>query len=287
MTTRPDSDTDFLADLDRLAAFFSGLDRVICLTGAGCSLASGIPTYRTRRGDWQGRDPIEHQAFIASFETRQRYWARSFLGWPLMNTAQPNAAHRALTELVACGRIETVITQNVDALHEKAGLSAVQHLHGDLATVACLACNQQESRAGLQTRLAALNPHLALGGEINPDGMAEIPLDLIKHFKLAHCLHCDGILKPNVVFFGGQVNPEMVQSIYRSIEQADALWVIGSSLKLFSGYRFCRHAVAFGKPIVLLNPGWTRADPIAALKIAQPAEAILPRLLRRLTNSPA
>ena len=88
-----------------------------------------------------------------------------------------------------------------------------------------------------------------------------------------------------MVFFGGKVDPTLVQSIYHAIEQADALWVIGSSLKLFSGYRFCRHAVAFGKPIALLNPGWTRADPIADLKIIQPAEIILPKLLSRLTNS--
>ena len=284
MTIGAAPDSYFDADLDRLAAFFSELDRVICLTGAGCSLASGIPTYRTTSGDWQGRNPIEHKAFIDSFKTRQRYWARSFLGWPLMNTAQPNATHRALTELVTRGKITTVITQNVDSLHEKSGLKSVQHLHGDLTAVTCLACGQQEARVQLQNRLAALNLHLELGGEIHPDGDAEISLDLITHFTIAHCLHCGGTLKPNVVFFGGQVDPERVQSIYRSIEQADALWVIGSSLKLFSGYRFCRHALAVGKPIVLLNPGWTRADPIATLKISRPAEDILPRLLGRLTN---
>ena len=276
--------SDLKADLDRLTAFLSPLDRVVCLTGAGCSLASGIPTYRAENGDWQGRNPINHQDFLEDFETRQRYWARSFIGWPLMHTAQPNPAHRALKDLVAIGLVGTLITQNVDSLHEQAGLTTVQHLHGDLTEVTCLVCGASEPRTQLQTRLAKLNVDLALDGKLQPDGDAEIPSEVIQHFKIADCLLCDGTLKPNVVFFGGQVDPTLVQSIYRSIEQADALWVIGSSLKLFSGYRFCRHAVTFNKPIVLLNPGWTRADPIAALKIGQPAEIILPKLLDRLTN---
>ena len=284
MTRSSVDHSDFKADLDRLTAFLSASDRVVCLTGAGCSLASGIPTYRTETGDWQGRNPINHQDFLESFGTRQRYWARSFMGWPLMNTAQPNPAHRALKELVALGKIETLITQNVYSLHEQAGLTDVQHLHGDLRQVTCMVCGASEPRTQLQVRLAKLNTHLELDGEIQPDGDAEIPSEVIRQFKIAHCLLCRGTLKPNVVFFGGQVDPALVQSIYRSIEQADALWVIGSSLKLFSGYRFCRHAVAFGKPIALLNPGWTRADPIAALKIVQPAEIILPKLLSRLTN---
>lgn len=284
MTSSSVNPSTFAIDLDRLTAFLSSLGKVVCLTGAGCSLASGIPTYRTENGDWQGRNPINHQDFLKTFETRQRYWARSFMGWPLMSNAQPNPAHRALTDLVTLGKIKTLITQNVDSLHEQTGLTAVQHLHGDLAQVTCLVCGASEPRTQLQTRLAKLNAHLELDGEIKPDGDAEISPEIIQHFKIAHCLLCSGTLKPNVVFFGGQVDPALVQSIYRSIEQADALWVIGSSLKLFSGYRFCRHAVACGKPIVLLNPGWTRADPIAALKIVQQAEIILPKVLSRLTN---
>lgn len=283
--TRPIVDhSHFGIDLDRLTAFLSASDRVVCLTGAGCSLASGIPTYRTENGDWQGRNPINHQDFLDAFETRQRYWARSFMGWPLMSNAQPNPAHRALTALVSLGKIKTLITQNVDSLHEQAGLTAVQHLHGDLTQVTCLVCGASEPRTQLQIRLADLNTHLELEGEIKPDGDAEISPEVIQQFKIAHCLLCGGTLKPNVVFFGGRVNPALVQGIYRSIEEADALWVIGSSLKLFSGYRFCRHALAFGKPIALLNPGWTRADPIATLKIVQPAEIILPAVLNRLTN---
>ena len=285
MTPRTADHQDLKTDLNRLTAFLSASDRVVCLTGAGCSLASGIPTYRRENGDWQGRNPITHQDFLDTFETRQRYWARSFMGWPLMSTARPNPAHRALKELVALGKIETLITQNVDSLHEQAGLTAVEHLHGDLRQVTCLVCGASEPRTQLQVRLAKLNTHLDLDGEIQPDGDAEIPLEVIQQFKIAHCLLCGGTLKPNVVFFGGKVDPTLVQSIYHAIEQTDALWVIGSSLKLFSGYRFCRHAVAFGKPIALLNPGWTRADPIADLKIIQPAEIILPKLLSRLTNS--
>ncbi|MBT3461335.1 MAG: NAD-dependent protein deacetylase [Gammaproteobacteria bacterium] len=284
--TRPIIDPHFGIDLDRLTAFLSASDQVVCLTGAGCSLASGIPTYRTENGDWQGRNTINHQDFLEAFETRQRYWARSFMGWPLMSNAQPNPAHRALTELVTLGKIKTLITQNVDSLHEQAGLTDVQHLHGDLTEVTCLVCGASEPRIQLQTRLADLNTHLELDGEIKPDGDAEISPEVIQQFKIAHCLLCGGTLKPNVVFFGGRVNPALVQSIYHAIEQADALWVIGSSLKLFSGYRFCRHALAFGKPIALLNPGWTRADPIATLKIVQPAEIILPAVLDRLANLP-
>jgi len=275
-------------DIDRTAAFFKGYSNIFCLTGAGCSLASGIPTYRGNNGDWQGRQPINHSDFLSKPATRQRYWARSFLGWPTMSCAQPNAAHIAITWLFNQKHLSKVLTQNVDDLHEKSGLSNVQHLHGDLNFVSCLDCSSRVSRIDVQSQLSALNPGLrGLTQPLRsrPDGDAEVSEAFIRGFKVPICQNCGGDLKPQVVFFGDRVPPDIVASSFAALKAADALLVIGSSLKIFSGYRFCREAFQQQKPIMIINPGWTRGDPQASLKIAEPAEVFLPRLVERLAHA--
>ena len=274
-------------DIDLAEGFFRAHTSIFCLTGAGCSLASGIPTYRRTNGDWQGRQPINHSDFLSNPSTRQRYWARSFLGWPTMTEAEPNAAHRAITWLYHQKYLCNVLTQNVDDLHEKSGLTRIQHLHGDLSFVSCLDCGNEISRADIQNQLSALNPDLPTLSEPplpKPDGDTEVSDAFTRRFRVPPCRNCGGDLKPQVVFFGDRVPPDIVSNNFEALEAADALLVIGSSLKIFSGYRFCRHAHQQDKPIMIINPGWTRGDPHASLKIEEPAEVFLPRLIERLAH---
>jgi NAD-dependent SIR2 family protein deacetylase len=215
---------------------------------------------------------------------RRRYWARSMLGWERFQSAQPNPAHHALEQLEHTGIANGVITQNVDGLHRAAGSSRVVELHGALARVKCLACGQIEARAGLQRRLIELNPGwLERGSDVLPDGDAEIADEFVTEFRSAECLHCGGTLKPDVVFFGESVPALTVQSAFALLDDAQALLVIGSSLAVYSGFRFVRRAVAKQLPIALLNLGPTRADALATAKLDAPAGVALPKLVQALT----
>lgn len=237
--------------------------RVLVLTGAGCSTDSGIPDYRGPGS--APRTPVQYRAFVGDPEARRRYWARSLAGWPMMATARPNAAHRALAELQRAGRITSIITQNVDGLHQAAGAEDVLELHGALADVVCLACGAVEPRQALQRRLTILNPRFEAHAEIAPDGDAE--LQGAEGFRIPDCLACGGMLKPRVVFFGENVPVPVVEEAWRRFEAADALLVLGSSLTVWSGYRFARKAAETGRPLWIVNRGPTRADPLATAKI--------------------
>ncbi len=255
-----------------LQQFLNDHPRLTVLTGAGCSLASGIPTYRDQAGIWQRNIPIQHQDFINRHSTRQRYWARSLVGWNTVSRAQPNAAHRALSRLEKQGQVCQVITQNVDGLHQRAGSQRVIDLHGRLDRVICLHCPAQYSRAGLQQRLARDNPGLVdyLSRTLarpGPDGDADIDSQDLSAVVVPHCDHCGGILKPDVVFFGANVPKQRVQQAMEALRTSDALLVVGSSLMVFSGFRFCRQAQAWNQPIAIVNQGLTRADNLARLKI--------------------
>lgn len=265
---------------DVLYRFIQTYPRLLVLTGAGVSLASGIPTYRDENGVWQRGKPLQHDDFIQKETIRKRYWARSFVGWPSIVHAQPNAAHYALAQLEQFGLIEQLVTQNVDNLHQAAGSQQVIDLHGNLQGVICLACGTKTPRAEQQERLAELNPVLAsLQAEINPDGDAALPDDYFEHLTLPQCLACGGVLMPDVIFFGGTIPLPRVEHSLAALHQADALLVVGSSLKVYSGYRFCVRAKAWGKPIMLLNPEHTRADALAALHIRADAGAVLTELV--------
>src|SRR5208283_3887059 len=141
----------------------------------GCSAPSGIPDYRDANGRWKRAQPIAYQAFISDDRTRRRYWARSLIGWPRFRAAEPNAAHRALFRLETMGKIELLVTQNVDRLHQAAGARRVMDLHGRLDHVRCLKCGELSSREALQERLVELNPGwLELDAAQAPDGDAEL-----------------------------------------------------------------------------------------------------------------
>ena len=282
-----------------LRDFIAAHTRLFVLTGAGLSHGSGIPTYRDHDARWQRSAPITHQDFKASDAARKRYWARSMAGWPLMGRAQPNAAHRALAALQANAHVRSLITQNVDGLHQRAGSSDVIELHGNVGAVLCLDCGERVSRADVQGYLIALNPALAQGRagitetgsaddiqsagsadspRIAPDGDADID-DPTDDFVVPPCPSCGGTLKPDVVFFGDNVPRERVHRAFAALDDADAMLVVGSSLMVYSGFRFCERAAASGKPIASVNQGRTRADHLYALKIEDDCVEVLPAVV--------
>lgn len=257
--------------------------RVAVLTGAGCSTESGIPDYRGPETARRARNPLRFKQFVGSDEARRRYWARSMQGWLRVARAQPNPAHRALTELERRGRVVGVITQNVDGLHGTAGSRRVVELHGNLDRVHCLDCGATERRRELQQRLMALNPGWTERSiAVAPDGDAELEPESLARFVVAGCRACDGALKPSVVFFGENVPRPTVGAAYDLLGEAEALLVVGSSLVVFSGYRFVRRAAERGLPIGVVNLGPTRGDELAQVVVAARAGELLPVLARRL-----
>jgi len=241
---------------------------VFVLTGAGVSTDSGIPDYRDERGAWKAREPVQFRDFVASDAVRRRYWARSMLGFPLMARATPNAAHQALAELEKRGALSLLVTQNVDGLHRRAGSASVVDLHGRLDQVRCLGCGAITERAALQAELLARNPGFARASAVvKPDGDAELSDVDYQRFEVVACAVCGGMLKPHVVFFGENVPVERVTGAMAALEQAKWLLIAGSSLMVFSGFRFARAAARWGVPIAIVNRGMTRADEMSALKI--------------------
>jgi NAD-dependent SIR2 family protein deacetylase len=272
--------------------------RVVALTGAGCSTESGIPDYRGVDTPPRVRAPIQHREFVDKEANRRRYWARSLLGWPRLAAAHPNAGHFALAALEHARVIEGVITQNVDGLHTAAGSRAVVELHGALARVRCLACGQITARTLLQDRLLAENPNWSPKGTcspggslapararmatIAPDGDVDLPDELVERFAIVACTSCSGVLMPDVVFFGGSVPRTTLDAAWALFDRAELLLVIGSSLTVFSGYRFVRRAAERNVPIAILNRGPTRGDAHAQLRIDARCGDALPRLVQAL-----
>jgi len=269
---------------EALIALLTGR-RIVALTGAGCSTESGIPDYRGN-GRPPARSPIQHDAFIRRADVRQRYWARATLGWEQFSRSQPNPAHQALATLESAGIVRGVITQNVDRLHHVAGSRRVIELHGALSDVVCLECHVRSDRVRLQSRLLQANPSwLDQIGLVAPDGDAELPASVVGKFRVLGCEFCDGPLMPDVVFFGGSVSQEKVTAAWALIDQADALLVVGSSLAVFSGWRFARGAAERGLPVAVVNLGPTRADDICRVHVNAKAGDVLPRFAERLVPS--
>ncbi|MBB3043034.1 Sir2 family NAD-dependent protein deacetylase [Nocardioides soli] len=239
---------------------------LVVLTGAGLSTDSGIPDYRGPGAP--DRTPMTYQEFVSGPAARQRYWARSHLGWGRMGGAEPNPGHRALARLAP----ELLITQNVDGLHERAGTPRLVALHGRIADVVCLDCRAGSSRAALQERLAELNPGFAerhAAAASRPDG--DVDLDETAGFVVPGCAGCGGVLKPDVVFFGENVPPPRVARCYAAVEALaeceGVLLAAGSSLTVMSGLRFVRRAARAGTPVVIVNRGTTRGDELATYKL--------------------
>jgi NAD-dependent SIR2 family protein deacetylase len=262
--------------MSALHEFIQAHPRLAVLTGAGISTSAGIPDYRDEQGEWKRARPVEFQPFMTRPEVRQRYWSRSTVGWPFISRAQPSAAHLALASLEARGNVPLLITQNVDGLHQAAGSRNVIDLHGRLNLVRCMQCGHTLPRAELQLRLVADNPTWThVEGRIAPDGDVDIEGRDYSAFVVPDCPKCGGILKPDVVFFGENVPKERVDRAFAGVADADALLVVGSSLMVFSGYRFAEAAAAAGKPIAAVNLGRTRADHLLTLKINESSDEVL------------
>jgi NAD-dependent SIR2 family protein deacetylase len=263
-----------------LQAFVERHERLFILTGAGCSTGSGIPDYRDAEGQWKRAQPVTYQAFMGEEKTRRRYWARSLIGWRLIRQAHPNDAHRALARLETAGRTELLLTQNVDRLHQAAGAERVIDLHGRIDRVRCMDCEQRSPRGEFQDELGALNPDwLGLDAAEAPDGDADLEGADFSSFVVPTCRRCGGMLKPDVVFFGENVPRDRVDAAFGHLDKADAVLIVGSSLMVYSGFRFVQQAAKLGKPVAAINLGRTRADALLTLKVEQSCEAGLAFLL--------
>lgn len=259
---------------------------VVALTGAGMSTDSGIPDYRGPGSP--RRTPMTFQDFTRSQPARQRYWARSHVGWHRMAEAAPNDGHRAVAALGRVGLVDGVITQNVDELHRRAGSDPVVDLHGTLSQVLCLGCGDLSPRDRLHQRLGVLNPGWDSREDMgdagtNPDG--DVELDDTADFVVAPCERCGGVLKPDVVFFGENVPVARVEHCYRLVEGARVLLVAGTSLTVFSGRRFVARAAKLGIPVVVVNRGPTRAGDFADVLVEGGCSQVLVGWAASLTGS--
>lgn len=258
---------------------------VVVLSGAGLSTESGIPDYRGPTGRARRGEPMTFQTFTATAGARQRYWARAQVGWHQICRAAPNAGHRCVAALEGHGIVESVLTQNVDGLHQAAGSTEVLELHGSLHAVRCLDCGARSARAELARRLAAANPGWRPEAyQLHPDGDAVLGDRDVASFRVVGCVGCGGMLAPDVIFFGENVPAPRVQRSYELVSAARVLLVLGSSLTVMSGYRFARRAVELGIPLIIINQGPTRADHLAAFKLELPLGPTLQTLLRRLAE---
>jgi NAD-dependent SIR2 family protein deacetylase len=227
------------------------------------------------------------QTFMSGTDARQRYWARSYIGWRTFTGAAPNDGHRAVTALEQQGLLTGIVTQNVDGLHQASGAQTVVDLHGSLARVICVDCGDTMSRVELDRRLEEANPGFeALATAINPDGDVDLSDDDVAGFRVVPCTTCSGgTLKPDVVFFGESVPIDRVAACFDIVERARALVVLGSSLTVMSGRRFVLRAAKLGIPVAIVNQGPTRGDANATLAVDGPLGQVLTAVVRNLSGS--
>jgi NAD-dependent deacetylase sirtuin 4 len=245
----------------------------VILTGAGVSVGSGIPDYRGKHGVYRANpdfQPVQMHEFVACSAARQRYWMRSFAGYPRIAAARPNDTHHAVT-LLQRRFSAPLITQNVDGLHLKAKSPDCLEMHGTLAEVHCLECGTVQTRDSVQHQLQSLNPHVAKSllqsahladvassTRVNPDGDAEVALQ--DSFQIPACRQCGGVLKPSVVFFGDNLHPAVRDKAVHLVQSSGGLLVLASSLTVYSAFRLVRLAREAGKPVLVANVGQTRAQ---------------------------
>ncbi len=267
---------------ERLVELLRG-GNVTVLTGAGLSTESGIPDYRGPDGK-RRVVPMTYGQFVASPANRQRYWARSFVGWRRFAGARPNDGHRAVADLQRLGLVRAIITQNVDGLHQLAGARDVVELHGNLALARCLDCGETAHRADLDGRLLEANPHFeVIAGELRPDGDVVLSDEAVAGFHTPRCLVCQSdLVKPDVVFFGESVPKTIVEQCFSYVEASLGLVVLGSSLQVMSGYRFVRHAAASAIPVAIVTRGPSRGDDKATIRLDAPLGVTLSKIVQDL-----
>jgi len=247
-------------DIERLAALIAGAKRIVVFTGAGVSTESGIPDFRSPGGIWSRFDPEEFtlERFLASPETRLKQW-RVLVESGLIADARPNGAHLAVAELEKLGKLDCVITQNIDNLHQKAGNDPekVYELHGSMNWIVCLGCRARYPLREVLDR-----------NKTNSDVPA--------------CEHCQGILKPDVIFFGENLPQRTLNDATRDASSCDLLIVIGSSLVVYPAAYLPMYAKGGGAKLVIINKGETPYDGDADVCIDMPAGDVMERIVKRV-----
>ena len=269
MTRLPDSETTHnLGNIDDLVSFVEMQKPLCVITGAGCSTDSGIFDYRGEDGAWKRPPPVQLDEFLRTETARRKYWARSMLGWPRFHQARPNVAHRSLVRLETAGLIQSLVTQNVDDLHEIAGQRQVVRLHGSLATASCLSCSRKIARQEIQGWLESANQKfLRSAVPVDAGGESVYAIDIDDSFQVPMCPICGGTLKPDVVFFGGSIPTDVKDAARDAVLRANGLLSIGSSLMVYSSFRLVKEATSRRKRVAVLGRGLTRADELASLRV--------------------
>lgn len=278
--------------LERCSARKRGRGCVV-LTGAGCSTESGIPDYRGPNGQYHRADFVllTFQKFMRDDNEKRRYWARSMLGYSSMCGASCNAAHMALQAFTKSGAVAHILTQNVDGLHHLATYGGVgdaeeehyykyttsdaplKELHGNIHNVICTSCGFFMPRARLQRELRERNPgfYEQYGADVSrtrPDGDYSAPTEAVNAMHLVMCPRCNGFFKPHVVLFGENVPKPIVEATMSLVrDKASCLLCLGTSLQVYSPYRYVLQANQLGIPVAIVNAGTTRGDAIADLKL--------------------
>jgi NAD-dependent SIR2 family protein deacetylase len=256
---------------------------ITVLSGAGMSTESGIPDYRGPDGKRRVM-PMTYGEFVASPANRQRYWARSHVGWRRFAGAGPNEGHHAVAKLQRLGLLRAIITQNVDGLHQVAGADDVLELHGNLNLARCLDCGEATERTALDGRMREANPGFEMvAGQIRPDGDLVLPQEAVVTFHPPRCLVCGSdLVKPDVVFFGESVPKPLVQQCFSHVDACSGLLVLGSSLQVMSGYRFVRRASRNGIPVAIVTRGPSRGDGQATIRLDALLGVTLSRIVQDL-----
>lgn len=228
--------------VSRLGEWLDEAARVVAFTGAGISTESGIPDFRSPGGIWDKYRPIDFRDFVASEEARREYWRRKFEVDPLLAGAAPNRGHRAIAALVAAGKGRAVITQNIDGLHQSAGVpdDKVVELHGNGTYARCLSC--------------------AARTEIPP-----IRAAFLADGALPVCAACGGLVKPATISFGQPMPEEAMRAAEAHTLACDLFLAIGSSLVVYPAAGFPVLAKRNGARLVILNREPTELDALADL----------------------
>eukprot|EP00928_Gymnodinium_smaydae_P049356 TRINITY_DN33113_c0_g1_i1.p1 TRINITY_DN33113_c0_g1~~TRINITY_DN33113_c0_g1_i1.p1 ORF type:complete len:352 (+),score=53.57 TRINITY_DN33113_c0_g1_i1:50-1057(+) len=289
----PEGATLTAGHLDRLVDFVSeARGSLVAITGAGCSTESGVPDYRSPEGSYsKGHRPMMHGEFTKSRAQRARYWARSLRGWRLFSSVQPNDSHWALAALERSGHLASIVTQNVDGLHLRAGSQNVVELHGRNDEVECRSCSARRPRADFQLEVESSNtdwiaqhvPKDWSEQDLRADGDAHLSTSDFLGFHVPSCHRCGGVMMPRVVFFGGALVPEVRDAAQRCVTDASHVLVLGTSCQVFSAFRLVKAAAADAKPVALVSIGETRIDPLLHLKMELRCGEALASLCDRLS----
>lgn len=248
--------------INRIADLIIEAKKIVVFTGAGVSTESGIPDFRSPGGIWSKYDPEDFtiQKFLRDPETRKLHWVM-LTESGLMVDAKPNPAHHAIVELDKLGKLDCVITQNVDDLHQKAGVprDKVFELHGNMKWVKCLSCGQRYSMEEVQERLK-------------------------QGVELPDCLHCHGILKPEGIFFGEALpQRELMEATQRS-RNCDLFIVIGSTLVVYPAAYMPSYAKDAGAKLVIINLSSTPLDHEATVLIRSKAGEAMAQIVERVKS---